>query len=174
MTSHVILITGPRAAGKSTFAAEAHRALVESVLLSVDELFHQVMDDNRDQWAGKEIELYAVVLRHQLGLARDLALAGSRVIVDATVLSGQLASLQETPAPDTSIIVLLPSLEECLANEHRATRTVPVREDKVTTTWHEMQEWRSVTEVPVWIVDGSEVERRRTLSAVVKQLQQEL
>ena len=174
MSARVILITGPRAAGKSTFAAETHRALAESVLLSVDEPFHQVMDDSRDQWAGKEIELYAVVLRHELGLARDLALAGSCVIVDATVLPEQLAPLQETPAPDVGIIVLLPSLEECLANERRATRTVPVREDKVSTTWHEMQEWRSVTEVPVWIVDGSETERRRTLTEVVEKLRQAL
>src|SRR5450830_994582 len=174
MSTHVTLITGPRAAGKSTFAAEVHRALVGSVLLHVDEPFHQVMDENRKQWTGKEIGLYAMVLRHQLALACDLALEGSCVIVDGTVLPDQLAPLRETPAPDASVIVLLPSLEECLANEHRATRTVPVREEKVIATWQEMQTWRTVTGVSVRIVDGCEVERRKALSAVVKQLQQEL
>lgn len=174
MSAHVILITGPRAAGKSTFAIEAHRALADSVLLHVDEPFHQVMNENRDQWMGREIELYTVVLGRQLTLARDLALAGSCVIVDATVLPDQLAPLLEMPAPEASVIVLLPSLEECLANEHRATRTVPVRVEKVTTTWRQMQAWRAVTRVPVRILDGNEAGRRKALAAALEQLQQAL
>jgi predicted kinase len=174
MSAQVILITGPRAAGKSTFAAEVHQALVGSVLLHVDDLFHQVLAQDRNRWMGKEIELYAIVLHHQLALARDLALEGSCVVVDATVLPNQLDPVRETPAPDISVVVLLPSLEECLANEHRATRTVPVREEKVIATWQEMQAWRTVTGVSVQIVDGCEAERRKALSAVVKQLQQEL
>jgi predicted kinase len=172
MSAHVILITGPRASGKSTFAAELHRALASSVLLRVDEPFHTVLAQDTSRWNGKEADLYAVVLRDQLALAHDLALAGSRVVVDATVLPGQLAPLREAPAPEVSIVVLLPSLEECLANEHRATRTVPVREEKVTATWQEMQEWRALTGVSVRIVDGSEFERRRSLSEIVNQLQQ--
>ena len=174
MSTHVILITGPRAAGKSTFAAELHQDLAGSVLLRVDEPFHQIIGENRNRWMGKEIKLYGMVLRHQLGLARDLALAGSCVIVDATVLPDRLSPLRETPAPDVSVIALLPSLEECLANEHRTTRTVPVREEKVTATWQEMQEWHTVTGVSVRIVEGLEVERRKALSAVVRQLQQTL
>src|SRR5664280_1234437 len=163
MSTHVILITGPRAAGKSTFAAEVHRALVGSVLLHVDDPFHEVLVQDRSRWTGNEVELYAVVLRHQLALARDLALEGCCVIVDATVLPGQLAPLVDNPpAPRLDVLVLLPSLEECLANEHRTTRTVPVREEKVTATWQEMQAWRTVTGVPVRIVDGPEVEHRET------------
>jgi predicted kinase len=173
MSAHIILITGPRAAGKSTFAADVHRALVGSVILRVDEPFHQVMSQDRSRWNGQEVDLYAVVLRHQLALARDLA-ATCTVIVDGTVLPDQLAPLREKPAPEVSIIVLLPSLEECLANEHRATRTVPVREEKVTATWREMQEWRKVTGVLVRILGGSEVEHRRVLSEVVNQLRQRL
>ena len=174
MSSQVILITGPRAAGKSTFAAEVHRALVGSVLLHVDDLFHEVLVQDRTRWMGSEVELYAVILRHELGLARDLALAGCCVIVDATVLPDQLAPLLDQPAPDVSVVVLLPSLEECLANEHRTIRTVPVREEKVTATWQEMQAWRMATGASVQIVDGCEVERRKALSAVVRQLQQPL
>jgi predicted kinase len=172
MSTHVILITGPRAAGKSTFAAELHQDLAGSVLLRVDEPFHQVMAQDRSRWNGQEADLYAVVLRHQLALARDLALEGCCVIVDATVLPGQLAPLLDQPAPDMSVVVLLPPLEDCLTNEHRTTRTVPVREEKVTTTWQEMQAWRTVTGVSVRIVEGLEIERRKALSAVVKQLQQ--
>src|SRR5664280_2072688 len=172
MSAQVILITGPRAGGKSTFAAELHLDVAGSILLRVDEPFHQMMDENRNRWMGKEIKLYGMVLRHELVLARDLALAGSCVIVDATVLPDQLSPLRETPAPDVSVIVLLPSLEECLANEHRPTRTVPVREEKVTATWQEMQEWRRVTGASIQAVDGCEVERRETLSVIVKQLQQ--
>jgi predicted kinase len=174
MSAQVILITGPRAAGKSTFAAKIHQAAVGSILLRVDESFHQVMAQDRSRWNGQEADLYAVVLRHQLALARDLALEGCCVIVDATVLPGQLAPLLDQPAPDISVAVLLPPLEECLANEHRATRTVPVREEKVTATWQEMQAWRTVTGVSVRIVEGLEVERRKALSAVVRQLQQAL
>ena len=172
MSTHVILITGPRAAGKSTFAAELHQDLAGSVLLRVDEPFHQVMAQDRSRWNGQEADLYAVVLRHQLALARELALEGCCVIVDATVLPGQLAPLLDQPAPDMSVVVLLPPLEDCLTNEHRTTRTVPVREEKVTTTWQEMQAWRTVTGVSVRIVEGLEIERRKALSAVVKQLQQ--
>ncbi|MCX6098213.1 MAG: AAA family ATPase [Caldiserica bacterium] len=173
MGAHVILITGPRASGKSTFAAEVHRELASSVLLHVDEPFHQVMDQNREQWTGREVELYAIILRHELALARDLALAGTCVVVDGTVLPDQLTPLvDDPPAPDLSVVVLLLSLEDCLANEHRTTRTVPVREEKVTTTWHQMQEWRLVTGVPVRILDGNEAECRRALAAVLKQLQQ--
>jgi predicted kinase len=168
MSAHVILVTGPRASGKSTFAAEVHEALVGSILLRVDDLFHEVMAEDRSRWNGHEVELYAVVLRHQLALARDLTLAGSCVVVDATVLPNQLTPLREMPAPDVSVVVLLPSLEECLANEHRATRTVPVREEKVIATWQEMQEWRTVTGVPVQVVDGREVERTTALSEVVR------
>jgi predicted kinase len=174
MSSHVILITGPRASGKSTFAAEVHQALVGSVLLHMDEPFHRVLVQDRTRWVGHEAELYAVVLHHQLALARDLALEGSCVVVDATVLPNQLDPVRETPAPDVSVVVLLPSLEECLANEHRTTRVVPVREEKVTATWQEMQAWRTVTGASVRIVEGLEVERRKALSAVVRQLQQTL
>jgi predicted kinase len=172
MSTHVILITGPRAAGKSTFAAEVHQAVVGSVLLHVDDLFHEVLAQDRSRWNGQEIDLYAVILRHELGLARDLALEGCCVIVDATVLPGQLAPLLDQPAPDMSVVVLLPPLEECLTNEHRPTRVVPVREEKVTATWQEMQEWRRVAGASVHVVDGCEVERRETLSVVVKRLQQ--
>ena len=172
MSAQVIVITGPRAAGKSTFAADAHRVLVSSVLLDVDEPFHQVMDQNRDQWAGREIDLYAIILRHELALARDLALAGTCVIVDGTVLPDRLAPLLETPTPEASVIVLLPSLEECLVNERRATRTVPVREEKVTATWQEMQAWHRETGVPVRILDGNEEERREALAAALEQLKQ--
>src|SRR5450756_1648961 len=172
MSSHVILITGPRAAGKSTFAAEVHQALVGSVLLHMDEPFHRVLVQDRTRWMGHEAELYAVILRHQLALARDLALAGSCVIVDATVLPNQLAPLVDNPpAPGLDIVVLLPSLEDCLTNEHRPTRTVPVREEKVTATWQEMQEWRTVTGVSVRIVEGLEVERLSLIHIIVNQLQ---
>ena len=112
MSTRVILITGPRASGKSTFAAEVHRALVGSVLLHVDDLFHEVLAQDRNRWMGNEVELYAVILRHQLGLARDLSIAGSCVIVYATVLPYQLAPLVDNPpAPGLDIVVLLPSLE---------------------------------------------------------------
>ena len=175
MNVHVILITGPRAAGKSTFAAEVHQALVGSVLLHMDEPFHRVLVQDRTRWMGHEVELYAVILRHQLALARDLALEGCCVIVDATVLPNQLAPLVDNPpAPGLDIVVLLPSLEDCLTNEHRPTRTVPVREEKVNATWQEMQAWRMATGASVQIVDGCEVERRETLSVIVKQLQQAL
>jgi len=171
MGAHVILITGPRASGKSTFAAELHQDVAGSVLLRVDEPFHRAMDENRDRWDGKEIELYGIVLRHWLALGRDLAVAGGCVVVDATVLPDQLAPLRETPALDVSIIVLLPSLEECLANEHRASRTVPVREEKVRATWQEMQAWRHVSGVPLQLVEDYGVSRTAALSALVARLQ---
>ena len=175
MSAQVILITGPRAAGKSTFATEIHQALVASVLLHVDDLFHEVLAQDRSRWMGNEAELYAVVLRHQLALACDLALEGSCVIVDGTVLPDQFALVVDNqPAPGLDIVVLLPSLEDCLTNEHRTTRTVPVREEKVATTWRQMQAWRTVIGVSVRIVDGDEVERRKALSAVVNQLQKAL
>jgi hypothetical protein len=140
----------------------------------VDDLFHEVLAPDHNRWMGNEAELYAVVLRHHLALARDLA-ATCTVIVDATVLSHQLAPLVDNPpAPRLDVLVLLPSLEECLANEHRTTRTVPVREEKVTATWQEMQEWRTMTGAPVRIIEGPEVERGRVLSFVVKQLLQAL
>ncbi|MGB9666892.1 MAG: AAA family ATPase [Candidatus Cryosericum sp.] len=166
MSAHVILITGPRAAGKSTLASDVHRALEGSVLLHVDDLFHQVLAQQRARWDGREAQLYAMVLRHQLALARDLA-AISTVVLDATVLPGQLAPLLEDPSPAVSIIVLLPPLAECLANEHRASRTVPVREEKVRATWQEMQGWRSVSGLPIHIVDGTEPERRKTLAVLI-------
>jgi len=172
MSAHVILITGPRAAGKSTFAAELHENVAGSVLLHVDEPFHQVMVQDRNRWVGNEAELYAVVLRHQLGLARDLALAGTCVVVDATVLPDQLAPLLETPTPDVTIIVLLPSLDECLTNEHRPTRTVPVQEEKVTTTWQEMQAWRHASGVPLRLVEHYGTARGAALSALVTRLRQ--
>jgi len=171
MSTHVILITGPRAAGKSTFAAEVHETLAGSVLLHVDDLFHQVLAQQRARWDGREAELYAIVLRHQLALARDLATIGT-VIVDGTVLPSDLAPLLERSAPDVKVVVLLPSLEQCLCYEHRATRTVPVREEKVRMTWLEMQGWRDLKGVPVQIIDGTEVERRKALAAAVDQLQQ--
>src|SRR5664280_869010 len=112
-STHVILITGPRAAGKSTFAAELQQDLAGSVLLRVDEPFHQVMAQDRSRWNGQEADLYAVVLRHQLALARDLDLAGSCAIVDATVLPDHLAPLVDNPlAPRLDVLVLLPSLED--------------------------------------------------------------
>jgi predicted kinase len=174
MSAHVILITGPRATGKSTFAAEVHQELVGSVLLHVDDQFHELVAQDRNRWMGNETELYAVVLRHQLALARDLALEGSCIIVDGTVLPDQLGPLRETPAPDVSVVVLLLSLEECLANEHRATRTVPVREERVTATWQEMQSWRQVSGVSLQLVEQSGAGRTAALSVLVARLKRAL
>lgn len=171
MSAHVILVTGPRASGKSTFAAELHGALVGSVLLHVDDLFHGVLAQDRSRWNGQEADLYAVVLRHQLALARDLAVT-CRVIIDGTVLPNQLAPLVDNPpAPRLDVLVLLPSLEECLANEHRATRTVPVREENVTATWQEMQAWRQVSGVPLQLVEQSGAGRTAALSVLIARLQ---
>ena len=167
MSAQVIVITGPRASGKSTFAGEVYEALPGSTLLHVDEPFHQVMDGNRDQWKGKEIELYDAVLRHQLSRARDAALAGGCVIVDGTVLPDQLAPLHEPPAPDVAVIVLLPTVEECLTNEHRISRTVPVREEKVTATWRQMQEWRHVDQDFVHILEVPQEDRGDWLAALL-------
>lgn len=172
MNAHVVLITGPRAAGKSTVAAEVQHQLPDAVLLHVDEPFHRVLSQQRSRWNGREIELYAMVLRHQLAFARDLA-ATCPVIVDATVLPDQLAPLcVSPPAPLLTVLVLLPPLQECLAHEHQPTRTVPVREENVTATWNQMQAWRSMTEVPVHILDGNEEQRTKALTTALHQLRQ--
>lgn len=167
MSAQVIVITGPRASGKSTFAGEVHAALPGSTLLHVDEPFHQALDENRDQWTGKEIELYDTVLQRQLSLARDAACAGGCVIVDGTVLPDQLGPLRASPAPHLTVIVLLPTLEECLANEHRSTRTVPVREEKVTTTWRQMQEWRHIDQDSVHILEVPQEDRGDWLATLL-------
>ena len=174
MSAYVLLMTGPRAAGKSTLAAQVQLELRGSVLLHVDEPFHSVLSQQRSRWNGREIELYAMVLRHQLAFAHDLA-ALCPVIVDATVLPDQLAPLiDRPPVPVLSVIVLLPPLQECLANEHRPTRTVPVHEEKVRTTWTQMQAWRSVTGISVSILDGNEQQRMKMLTTALQQPQQEL
>ncbi|HWQ21255.1 MAG TPA: AAA family ATPase [Clostridia bacterium] len=167
MSAQVIVITGPRASGKSAFAGEVHAALPGSILLHVDEPFHRILDENRDQWTGKEIELYDSVLRRQLSLARGAACAGGCVIVDGTVLPDQLEPLRASPASDVTVIVLLPTLEECLANEHRSTRTVPVREEKVTATWRQMQEWRHVDQDFVHILEVPQEDRGDWLAALL-------
>ena len=167
MSAQVIVITGPRASGKSTFAGEVHDALPGSILLHVDEPFHRALDENRDQWTGKEIELYDSVLRRQLSLARDAACAGGCVIMDGTVLPDQLEPLRASPALDVTVIVLLPTLEECLANEHRSTRSVPVREEKVTATWRQMQEWRHVDQDFVHILEVPQEDRGDWLAALL-------
>ena len=174
MSAQVIVITGPRASGKSTFAGGVHAALPGSIILRVDEPFHQAMDENRDAWTGKEIELYDIVLRHQLGLARDAACAAGCVIVDGTVLPDQLEPLRASPAPDVTVIVLLPTLEECLANEHRSARTVPVREEKVAATWRQMQEWRRVDQDVVHILEVPQEDRRDWLAALLLRMEGKL
>lgn len=174
MSAQVIVVTGPRASGKSTFAGDVHMVLSGSVLLHVDEPFHQVMDENRAQWTGKEIELYDSILRHQLSLARDAALAGGCVIVDGTVLPDQLEPLRASPASDVTVIVLLPALEECLANEHRSTRTVPVREEKVTATWRQMQEWRHVDQDFVHILEVPQEDRGDWLATLLLRMEGKL
>jgi hypothetical protein len=172
MSASIILVTGPRASGKSTFAGDFHAALAGSILLHVDEPFHAIMAQDRVRWNGHEAELYAVVLRHELGLARELAEMGGTVVVDGTVLPDQLGPLvNDPPAPLLYVVVLLPPLKECLANEHRATRSVPVREDKVTATWQEMQNWRHVERGCVHIVEGGQAERGQALSALLRLLQ---
>ncbi|MHB8071080.1 MAG: AAA family ATPase [Candidatus Cryosericum sp.] len=174
MSAQVIVITGPRASGKSTFAGDVHAALPGSVLLHVDEPFHEVMDENRAQWTGKEIELYDSILRHQLSLARDAALAGGCVIVDGTVLPDQLEPLRASPTPDLTVIVLLPTLEECLANEHRPARMVPVREEKVTATWRQMQEWRHVDQDFVHILEVPQEDRGDWLATLLLRMEGKL
>jgi hypothetical protein len=173
VSASIILVTGPRASGKSMFAEEFHTALAGSILLHVDEPFHAVMVQDRVRWNGHEAELYAAVLRHQLGLARDLAGMGNILVIDGTVLPDQLGPLvNESPAPLLYVVVLLPPLEECLANEYRVTRTVPVREDKVTGTWQAMQNWRHVERGYVHIVEGSQEERCEELSVFLRLLQE--
>jgi hypothetical protein len=175
MSASIILVTGPRASGKSTFAEEFHAALAGSILLCVDEPFHAIMAQDRARWNGHEAELYAIVLRHQLSLARDLAGMGNTLVVDGTVLPDQLGPLvNDPPAPLLYVVVLLPPLEECLANEHRATRTVPVREDKVTATWQAMQSWRSSERGDVRILEGGQAERGKALSALLRQMEEKL
>ena len=73
-----------------------------------------------------------------------------------------------------TVIVLLPSLEECLANEHRPARTVPVREEKVTATWRQMQEWRRVDQNVVHILEVPQEDRRDWLAALLLRMEGKL
>ena len=154
MNGSVILITGPRASGKTTCAERLHAAVPAATLLHVDDLFHAVIAQDRARWSGHEADLYAVVARHQLALAQELAGSGAVVILDGTILPRQLTPLTDPPAIPLDILVLLPPLDECLANEHRPSRTVSVQEDRVHATWQEMQEWRNVHMPSVHCVDA--------------------
>ncbi|HOV50078.1 MAG TPA: hypothetical protein PLZ61_01900, partial [Candidatus Cryosericum sp.] len=113
---------------------------------------------------------YALILEHLLALVRGLAIQGERVLLDGTVLPRQLAPLLVPPATPVQVLVLLPPLEECLRQEHLPTRSVATHEDKVRATWQEMQAWRSVTAVPVRIVEAVGQERAAALADLARLL----
>jgi len=170
MNGSVILITGPRASGKSTCADSLHAVVPASILLHIDDLFHTVIAQDRARWNGHEADLYAVVARHQLALARELAGSGVTVILDGTILPHQLTPLTDPPAVSLNIVALLPPLEECLANEHRPSRTVSAQEDRVRTTWREMQEWRNVHMPSVQCVDAPALRAGRLIDDLCRRL----
>ena len=66
--------------------------------------------------------------------------------------------------------MLLSPLEECLRQERLPTRTVAVHEEKVRVTWQEMQAWRSVTAVPVRILEAVAQERAAALADLARLL----
>jgi hypothetical protein len=66
--------------------------------------------------------------------------------------------------------VLLPPLATCLDHETRPGRTVPACDDKVRTTWQEMQAWRTNTGQHVTLAEKTGYESLATLALVVQRL----
>ena len=170
MNGFACIITGPRASGKTTAAAQLQSLLPTWTAIHADEPFHTLMRASSGRWRGREAELYALILEHLLALVRGLAIQGERVLLDGTVLPRQLAPLLMPPATPVQVLVLLPPLEECLRQEHLPRRTVATHEDKVRATWQEMQAWRSVTAVPVRIVEAVGQERAAALANLARLL----
>ena len=170
MDGFVYIITGPRASGKTTAAAHLQALLPAWMAVHADEPFHTLMRASDGRWRGREAELYTLMLEHLLALVRNLAVEGERVLLDGTVLPRQLAPLLTPPAPPVQVLVLLSPLEECLRQERLPTRTVAVHEEKVRVTWQEMQAWRSVTAVPVRIMEAVAQERAAALADLARLL----
>ena len=170
MPGMVLVVTGPRASGKTTATAQLQTLLPAWTAVHADEPFHALMHASGGRWRGREPELYALVLEHVIGLAHSLAATGERVLLDGTVLPRQLAPLLRPPAPAVQVLVLLPPMEECLRQEHLPTRAVPVHEEKVRATWQEMQAWHSVTTVPILISAALAQERAAELAALASLL----
>ncbi|MDO9099327.1 MAG: hypothetical protein Q7V53_01085 [Caldisericota bacterium] len=171
MDGHVLVVTGPRASGKTTCSRTAHDGLPGSLLLHVDDLFHSIIGQDRGRWDGREADLYALVLYHELLLARRLAVECGVIIVDATLLPDQLEPLVTgTDPPIVEVLVLLPPLATCLDHETRTGRTVPACDDKVRTTWQEMQAWRTNAGEHVTLAEKTGYETLATLALVVQRL----
>jgi len=140
----ILIITGPRASGKTTLACAAHKRFSRSIVIHVDDAFHMLLHQDRERWKGCEADLYAVVLQHQLALVCDLAASGCPVIIDGTILPRQATPpTVRSDVLDIRTIVLLPPLSICLASDRNSNRSVSPQEDKVRITWTQMQEWRS-------------------------------
>lgn len=171
MNGHILIITGPRASGKTTCSRTACDGLPGSLVLHVDDLFHSIIGQDRQRWDGREADLYALVLYHELLLTRRLAAEYDAIIVDATLLPDQLEPLVTgTDSPVFEILVLLPPLDTCLDHEHHAGRTVPARDDMVRSTWQDMQAWRTKEREHVTLAESSGYETLTTLALTVRNL----
>ncbi len=114
--SHLVVVTGPPGAGKTTVARVLTRMFEPSAMVAGDDFFAFIGQGYIAPWTAEAHQQNEVVAEAAAAAAGRLAAGGYTVVYDGVVLSWFLESFREAATPDSlHYVLLLPPEQHCVA-----------------------------------------------------------
>ena len=132
MSQHVIIVSGPPGAGKSSVAEALCERYDRMLHIEVDALRHMVKAGYRHPWAGdrQAHEQLVLAARNASAMARESVAMRYAVVID-DVVTAEMASVYRTAMASAGVpvhlVTLLPSLEVTLARDATRRFSIPER-----------------------------------------------
>jgi len=172
---HLLLVTGPAAAGKTSAAdAWAQRQEAPAARISIDDIRDQLKSgyaNPEDGWNSATEEQYHLARRQAAAMARTYLDAGYGCVIDDAIFPSWPAVSHrgwkdELRLPH-DLVVLLPSFDAVVARNAKRSGHRRLRRETLRIIYHAMQGWRNFA-VP--IIDNTSLTPEETARAIEESL----
>ncbi len=158
MSQHVIIVSGPPGAGKTSVAEALCERFDRMLHVEVDTLRHMVKAGYRHPWAGdaQAAEQLLLAVRNASALARESVAARYAAVIDDIVTAEMAAHYREALAgidAPVHLVTLLPRLDVTLARDSARRESLP---DRARALHEQLSREAAAGELPGAVLDTSD------------------